>query len=250
MNLPTPLHSLSPSEALRQLRADPQWTMKAGVGGIIYAFCLVLILLNVLFFPLVICLFALVQGYLVTTVHDTIADPNAPLPKWKGWGELLIAGLTWMAIESVLFIALLCITFGALIVGDIIHVDQLLNPSFVFWAICFWSLIMLLAALSSLYSAYRLTNFAERQEIGAAFGFVEVAKRLLRTPVPLLQAWLLQSGLFGLAIVLPIATVVGVFLLPSTTMIAQLIGVRILAQAWRLTSEPAAESFIHEQASP
>jgi hypothetical protein len=210
--------------------------MKAGVGGMIYALCLVLIFLNVLFFPLIVCLLALLQGYLITTIHDSVADANAPLPKWKGWGELLIAGLTWASIECVLFLAGLGVIFLALVLADILHGDWILKSSFTFWAIFIWSLVMLIFALSSLFSAYRLTYFAERQEIGAAFGFAEVIKRLIRFPVPLLQAWLLQIGLFALALLVPIATVIGIFLLPSTIFISQLIGARLLAQAWRLTT--------------
>jgi hypothetical protein len=236
MDLRTQLPYLSPSETLRQFKADSEWTMKAGVGGMIYALSLVLIFLNILFFPLVICLLALLQGYLITTIHDSVADAIAPLPKWKSWGELLIAGLTWTAIECLLFIAITGIVFGVLIVSDILHGDQILHPHFTIWAVSIWSLIMLFAALSSFFSAYRLTYFAQRQEIGAAFGFAEIFTRLIRFPKPLLQAWLLQSGLFALALILPIATVIGIFLLPSTIFISQLIGARLLAQAWRLTS--------------
>jgi hypothetical protein len=235
MDLRTQLHALSPSETLRQFKTDSEWTMKAGIGGMIYAFGLVLIFLNILFFPVIICLLALIEGYLITTIQASIADANAPLPKWKGWLELLIAGLTWMAIECLLFLASLGIVLGALVLGDIMHGDRILHPSFPFWAISVWSLVMLVFALSSLFSALRMAFFAERQEIGAAFGFGEVLKRLVRFPAPLLQAWLLQTGLFALALLLPIATVIGVFLLPSTIFISQLFGARILAQAWRLT---------------
>jgi Protein of unknown function (DUF4013) len=236
MDSRTQLPALSPSETLRQFKADSEWTMKAGIGGMVYALGLVLIFLNVLFFPVIICLMALIQGYVITTIHASITDAAAPLPKWKSWVELLIAGLTWMAIESMLFLASAGIVLGALILSDILHGDRILHPSFTFWAVSVWSLIMLVFALSSLFSAFRLTYFAERQEIGAAFGFGEVLKRLVRSPAPLLQAWLLQTGLFCLAIVLPVATVIGIFLLPSTIFVSQLLGARILAQAWRLTS--------------
>jgi Protein of unknown function (DUF4013) len=235
MDLRMELHALSPSEALRQFKTDSEWTMKAGIGGMIYAFGLVLIFLNILFFPVIICLLALIQGYLITTIHMSVADADAPLPKWKGFIELVIGGLTWMAIESLLFLLSVGIVIGALLVGGIFHGDRILHPHFTFWAVSVWSLVMLVFALSSFFSAFRLAYFAERQEIGAAFGFAEVLKRFVRFPKPLLQAWLLQTGLFGLALVLPIATVIGVFLLPSTIFISQLFGARMLAQAWRLT---------------
>ncbi len=232
----TKLHHLSPSQSLRQLKADPEWTMKVGVGGMLYALTLVLILLNILSFPFVLCLWAIVQGYLITTMHVALQDAHMPLPRWKTFAELLIAGLTWMAIESLQWIMLFSIIIGALKISDIIHSDRLVASSFNYWAISAWSFIMLLLAITSFFSAYRLANFAALQEINAAFDYVEVGKRFLRRPVPMLQAWLLQAGRFGMAIVVPIATIVGVFLLPTTVFIAQILGVRLLAQAWEITA--------------
>jgi hypothetical protein len=241
MDLNRKLRRLSPNETFRQFKADPQWTVKVGVGGMLYALTLVLVLLNILSFPIVLCLWALIQGYLITTVNVALEDAQKPLPQWKTWGELLIAGLTWMAIESLQWIVLFSIIIGALKISDIARTDQLVAPAFSSWAICIWSLIMLLFALASFFSAYRLANFAARQEIRAAFDFVEVVKRLFRAPMPMLQAWLLQVGLLGAAVVLPIATIIGVFLVPTSIFIAQILGVRMLAQAWELGT-PEAQS--------
>jgi len=226
----------SPNEAVRLVKADSEWTMKASVGGMIYGLSIVLIFLNVLFFPVVVCLLALLQGYLVSTIHEAIADADIGLPKWKSWFELLIAGLTWMAIESLLFIMTLGVILLTLIMSDVLQTDRLFQPTFTFWAVTIWTLCLGIAALSSLFSTYRFAYFAERQEISAAFAFGEVLRRLLRFPVPLIQAWLLQIGLFATAWIIPAATVIGVFLLPSSIFLSQLIGARLVAQAWRLTN--------------
>jgi len=239
MDLNTKLSHLSPNETFRQFTADPEWTAKVGVGSMLYALTLVLILLNVLSFPIVLCLWALIQGYLITTMNVALLDAQKPLPRWKPLGELLIAGLTWMAIESLQWIVLFSIIIGALKISDIARTDQLVAPAFSSGAICIWSLMMLLFAMASFFSAYRLANFAALQEIRAAFDFGEVVKRFLRAPAPMLQAWLLQVGLLGMAVVLPIATIIGVIFLPTSVFIAQILGVRILAQAWEITAPEA-----------
>jgi hypothetical protein len=214
---------------------------KAGVGGMLYALSLVLILLNFLFFPVVVCLLAIIQGYLITATHDAVTDEQKTLPAWKNWGELAIAGLTSMAIESLQLIVFAGIMLLALAFTDVASAQRLLSDNFVMWAILLWSIFVVLAALVSFFSAYRLTNFAAKQEIGAAFDFAEVFRRFRRAPLPLLQAWLLQVGLLWLAVILPCATIIGVFLLPSTYFASQIVSARILAQAWRLT-EPKPEA--------
>jgi hypothetical protein len=80
-----------------------------------------------------------------------------------------------------------------------------------------------------------LASFAARQEIVAAFDFPELLRRLIKHPLPMLQGWLLTVGLWAVAIILPIATIIGTFLIPSTTFIAQSLSAQILAQIWRNT---------------
>jgi hypothetical protein len=228
-------YQFSPNQAVRLFSSDPEWTMKAGVGGMLYALSAVLILINPLFFPIVVCLLAAIQGYIILLIHGRVKDPAGALPQWKSLGELLIAGLTWMAIASLQTMFVFGIALGTIAFGFTFGSDSIISPKTAAIATLLWTFIMMLIAVNSFFSTYLLASFAARQEIVAAFDFPELLRRLIKHPLPMLQGWLLTVGLWAVAIILPIATIIGTFLIPSTTFIAQSLSAQILAQIWRNT---------------
>jgi len=228
-------YKLAPQQALKAITKDPEWTMKAGVGGLLYAMALVMVLLNPLFFPVSICLLALIQGYCVTLVHRTALETEEKLPDWKGWGELFIAGLTWMAISSVRIFIELVILLGALVIASLYAPDSVLSHRFAPWAIGLWTFLVIFLATTSFFSTYLFASFSAQQDTKAAFALREISRRTAKYPTEMLKGWLLSLGVFGIGVVAPLITVVGAFLLPSTTFIAQILSAQILAQVWRNT---------------
>jgi hypothetical protein len=230
-----PSYKLSPQAAVKAMAKDPEWTMKAGIGGLFYAIAFVTLLLNPLLFPLSICLIALIQGYFVTMVHRTASETEEKLPEWKGWSELLIAGLTWMAISSVRIFVEVVFVLSALIIASQFAPDSVLSHRFAPWAITIWTFLVLFLAATSFFSTYLFASFSTQQDTKAAFALREISRRLAKHPAEMVKGWLLSTGIFCIGVVAPLITVVGAFLVPSTTFIAQIISAQILAQVWRNT---------------
>ena len=230
---------LAVDEAMQYLFADPDWTFKVGVGCLINGAAFGLLLINVILLPICFCLWSLTSGYILTTAKAKVIDPTSKLPVWGEWLDLLIAGGIWVALSTVhcLFIAVIAI--AGLTIGSLTGFANLLAPAFLPWAIILWTLLVVATALVSYLSTYLMINFAVRQNIVSAFAFSEIFGRTCLHPKVWLTAWLIQTGLMSLAVLLPMLTIVGIFTIPSTLFFAQLIGCCLLAHAWHACSQPS-----------
>jgi len=221
------------SQVFRQIATDPDWTFKIGIGCLINGAAFGLLLINLMLLPLCFCLWSLTAGYILMTVSAIVKEPECKLPTWQNLLELLIGGGIWLTVSVSHFLIPLLAGFASLFLAESMGLDNCLKTCFLPWAISTWSVMIILAAVIAFFSTYLMINFAVKQSIFAAFNIKDIASQLKRRPGALIQAWLLQAGLIYLAILVPIATVVGILIIPSTLFCAQLIGSSILAHAWR-----------------
>jgi len=224
---------LAVDEAVRLMFADPEWNFKLGIGCLINGGACALLLVNIILLPISFCLWSLVAGYVIMTTNAKVDNPHSKLPVWTNYLDLLIGGGIWIAVSVLHFAIFLLIVFLSLLIGAMTGLDNVLTVTFLFWALATWTFVILAAAAFSFTSLFLMVNFATKQNIAAAFAIKEVFNKLRRQPKRMLEAWLIQLGLLYVATIIPVLTVLGVFLLPSTIFFAQLIGCCILSQAWR-----------------
>src|SRR5690349_8722429 len=91
---------LDPDLAARAFFRDPQWLFKTGIGGFLNVLSFTLCALNYLLIPIAFLLWGLVTGYVLRAARTHIKNPEDRLPEWNDWLDLLISGLTWMAIYT------------------------------------------------------------------------------------------------------------------------------------------------------
>ena len=78
---------------------DPDWMFKMGIGGMINAGCMLLAFSSFYFTPFAFAFLALIAGYTLRFIRYRVKDPDIKLPLWNEWLELLMSGLTWLAIQ-------------------------------------------------------------------------------------------------------------------------------------------------------
>jgi hypothetical protein len=228
--------TLKIDQALTLLFAEPNWTFKVGIGCLINGTAFALLLLNPVLLPISFCLWSLAWGYILATINAKVKDPASKLPEWNNLLELLMAGGTWIPAWLGHCFIFFLFAFGLVAIGESTGMDNVLSRSFVPWASATWSVIMILAPLLSFFSLYLMVNFAVKQQITSAFAVKEVLGKFRRERRQFLEAWLIHTGLIYLATLVPILTLIGVFMIPSTLFLAQLIGCLIVSQAWHATN--------------
>lgn len=258
--MPEPVtNSLLPNQSFKFFFQDSEWTIKTGIGGLFNALSLVILTINLAFLPISFCLWALVAGYVLSVANLDINEQNTgdqatsefglerkilpktnkalpQLPEWRNWLELFVSGLTWIAVATVLLLTTMAVLPFSIILASLCNAFQGTQTGLsgaLVWVIASWSLFMIAAAVMSFFASYLMINFAKGQNVTYALSFSQVTERLKNQPLPLIQAWLIYLGLILLSILLPLVTVIGVFLIPSTIFVAQVVGSHLLARAWR-----------------
>ena len=223
---------LDPNLAFRLFFKDPDWRFKSGIGGVITASAFLLFVLNPLSIPLAFCCFGLLIGYNLRLIRSKIKDMNAPLPNWNDWLDLLISGLTWIAVlfgQSLIPISVVTI---ALMLGGGRGSRYVLSDEYQIWVVVSIAAISISLIGVSFISTLIMTNFAKKENMAAAFDLYTVGQKLRQVPAPLVQAWLISVGLQWLAVLLPSASVIGLVFIPIVFFVANSISAIILAQAW------------------
>jgi hypothetical protein len=229
--------SLNPALAYRSFLADPDWRAKVALGGTFNALALVCILAQFMLLPVVFIFWALNCGYQLKIIRTRILKPDAPLPAWGDWLDLLISGLTWLAVSTGFMVFLFTTPTIALILGSINGAMYPVNPKFAPWAITTLAISYALVLFVGLIATYLQTNFAQEERMPAAFALFKVLRRIRTRGTPLVLAWLLSIGLTTAAIVVPTCTIIGIFLVPYALFIAGIISSAVVAQAWAVTEE-------------
>lgn len=214
-----------------------EWMVKTGVGGVLSAGGLVAILYSFTCLPLLAALWAVTTGYSLRCMRLKAADCEARLPAWNDWGDLFISGITWIALQTGIwlsFIAAIALIF-ALCIGYAFN-EKSTTLSLV-WTIGGSLFVILILTLLSVLSAYVMVNFAIEENARAGLAYLKITRSLLRSPGKLLCGFLLAAGIQLCAIVIPCLTIVGIFLVPSTSFIGSLLSSIVLARHWCACNE-------------
>jgi hypothetical protein len=232
------MQKLDPNLAIKSIFVDEQWLVKTGIGGMSYAASMLLLLLNFFTLPLVIIVLACTQGYLLRVMREEVAAPDSKLPGWGDVVDLFFSGLTWMAI-NVSFAGLgLLVSLGLVFLLVWTSMPQICLHFPAGGGIVV-GLGALFYALVSFTLTFLMVNLAVQETNTAGFQLLLVLKRAWSNKAEFLAAWLIGEGLKLVCSVVPLATVFGAFLLPSTLFIAQIAAAKLAAQAWQAGIEPS-----------
>lgn len=229
---------LDPDAAIKQIFRDPSWKLVLGTGSVINATALVLLgtgSWSLPLLPVAFLLWAAAQGYLLKVVRACIAYPESGLPEWSNWADLLISGLTWLAFICVQVILALSVVYFSLVIGAMRGFLNALTPQFPIWAYSTIAANALVFFIATFFLPLLMANFAEQERVPAAIAVPTAMKRLLKSPEQFLLLWLLSMGVYAIAIIVPLFTLIGVMFIPLTTFVASLLNAIMLAQVWRST---------------
>ncbi len=224
---------LDPNKAIKQFFSDSDWRGKAGIGGIFSGGVLIFLFLGPLFIPLALICWGLLTGYYLRLARVKMADLQAPLPKWNDWMDLLMSGLTWIAVK--LGQIMIPISIGTIALLWAIGGGQnfITGNQYAIWAGSSIALVTFSWITVSVVSMIVMANFAKQERMGAAFDLITVGRKLASSAHIFLQAWLLITGIQWLGFVVPTMSVIGIALLPICGFITSCIGAILIAQAWQ-----------------
>jgi Protein of unknown function (DUF4013) len=230
---------LDPNAAFKKIFKDPSWKLVLGIGSTVNAATLVLLTSGKFALPLLPVAFlvwAASQGYMLKVARTVIKSPGDGLPSWSGWADMMISGLTWLAITCAQIIVFFSVLYFSLIFGSMRQWLQATTPQFTYWAYGTIFAEILVLFLGAFFFPLLMANFAEKERASAALAVKSALDRLYRSPEQFILLWLLSSGIYAIAVVVPLLTVVGVFFIPLTTFVASLANTIMLGQVWRAAS--------------
>jgi len=209
-----------------------EWMAKTGIGGVLTAAGLVAILYSFSFVPITVACWALIFGYALRCMRVKIANAEAKLPDWNDWGDLFLSGLTWIALQSIVWalfglVASLCLLFFVAFAFN-------LNNAALSIALSVGSSILFLAsiALMAVLSAYVMVHFSLEENARAGLAYIKVAQDLCKSPRELISGFILASSIQFLFVAIPCITIIGIFVLPSSYFVGTLISAVVLARHW------------------
>lgn len=232
----TELLGMDPNLVLSTYFQDPDWMFKTGVGGALYFAAFVILMLgiqsgNLVILPACFCLWAMICGYVLRTIRQKIAEPESKLPEWTDWQDLFISGMSWIAITTGFVFTLIAVATTAFIVLTFAMVKSSGSEGVLLVCITILGIATLTYAFNFFVSML-MANFAQEETMLSGFAYAKVLRRLSKNPGDFAAAWLLGTGIQFLAFIIPVATVIGIILVPMTTFISQVISAGLIAQAW------------------
>ncbi|MBX9568427.1 MAG: DUF4013 domain-containing protein [Candidatus Obscuribacterales bacterium] len=238
------MKSLAPKSSLEDLHVDrllrtllsDDWIFKTGVGGMLVAGSIVAGLYSYMCIPIVVALWALIIGYSLRCMRYKMMNPDCKLPDWGDWGDLFLSGITWVALQTFLWVMIAGIAFGIMILCSAYAIGTKNPVESNIDVILGCLLIGFIYFMFSVLSAYLMVNFAQEENTGAGMAFRKVARRILAEPLKYLSAYFLAVGIQWASFIVPCITIVGVFLLPSAFFIGQAASAAVLGRAWASTA--------------
>jgi hypothetical protein len=231
---------LDPNEALRFYFQDPEWKFKTALGSLIICTAL-LLLLSLKFFlpllPIAFLLWSVVQGYTLRVMRIVVKGTSRALPSWDDWLELIVTGLTWLAILTGQLMVMATVATVSLMIGGKYGLIDPFSPHFKVWFLTTALALSITAFTTSFFFPLLMVNFAENEKVLSALSVSQALTRLMRRPKEYFTAWLLGVGIFWLAVVLPALTVFGIIFVPLAMFLANTVNAIMLAQVWRATAE-------------
>ena len=217
---------------LKSVFKDMDWMHKSGIGGIFTAVGVVALLFHFACVPIAFATWALIVGYTLRVMRVKDADQKAKLPEWNDWGDLFLSGITWIAVQSLLWILMVLVCVTALIFCTASATTAGPDWQTLAWSICATVLPALTCVNLAYVATYVMVNFAVEENSRAGVAYLKVMKRIARHPAHYFAGFLLAVALQWAAVILPIVTVIGVVVIPSSYFIGQLLSAVILARFW------------------
>lgn len=239
------MKSLLPKSSLQDLDVDrllrtlfsEDWIVKTGVGGMLTAGSIVAGLYSFMCIPIVAALWALMVGYCLRCMRYKLMNPDCKLPDWGDWGDLFLSGITWVALQSIMWIFVGAIAFGITTLCSAYSIGAKNPVESHIDVIAGCLIIGAVTLFFSLVSSYLMVNFAKEENTGAGVAFRKVFKRIAAEPQKYIGAYFLSVGIQWASVIVPCITIVGVFLLPSAYFLGQVASASVLARTWSTTPE-------------
>jgi Protein of unknown function (DUF4013) len=209
------------------------------VGSLLICSTLLLVLSGKFFLPLLplaFLLWAAVQGYTLRVMRAVVKGNDRTLPTWSDWLELVVSGLTWLAILTGQLMVMATVATVSLLIGGKYGLVNPFAPHFKTWFLVSILALSSTSFIASFFFPLLMANFAEQEKVLSALSINEALKRLMRKPREYLTVWLLNVGIFWLAVLLPAVTVFGIFFIPLALFLTNTINAIMLAQVWRASS--------------
>ncbi|HEY9787749.1 MAG TPA: DUF4013 domain-containing protein [Candidatus Obscuribacterales bacterium] len=236
MSAKSPACGLNPDAIVKSFFQDPEWMFKTGVGGMLNATSLVLLSMTILLLPLSVLIWGIVTGYILRAARSEIASEES-LPQWNDWPDLLISGLTWLAMVTGQVLVVFSVSSTLILFGLISGMLNATDPRYLAFSLASIYFLAIIFVSIAFTSYLLMINFAREERVPAALAVHVVMRKLALRPKDFFTAWLIGVGLQWLSIILPALTVIGLFFTPSTWFIAQVLSARLLAKAWKLADE-------------
>lgn len=227
---------LDPNQAVKAFFSDPQWLFKTGIGGFFNVLSFILCAINYMLIPVAFLLWGLVTGYVLRAARMHMLNADSKLPEWNDWVDLLISGLSWMAIYTGQMLFFFSVFSTLMLVGLSTNMINALNPHNMQWAFGTLYGLSSLAMMLSFNASYLMINLAQEEKLSGAFAINTLFAKLSARPVDFIFAWILSIGIQMAAIVIPALTIVGMFFWPSIWFAGQVLSALVLAQAWKSVS--------------
>lgn len=224
------------NESLRLLFSDENWMFKTGMGGISIASSLVVLLYTLASIPFVAACFALNTGYNLRLMRQQTVSTETKLPEWNEWGDLFISGLTWIALQTCIWLlgTFVCLAFMLFCSAQAYVQDSLWISSI--WLGCGILASVLLTLALSFTSSFLMVHFAQEENARAGLAYLYVIKKLSKQPRRYFAIYLVSLGIQMASVLLPILSIVGIFLIPTSIFAGQLASSTLIAKTWALDS--------------
>lgn len=223
---------LDPDLSARAFFSDPQVLFKTGIGGFLNVLSFILCAISYMLIPIAFLLWGIVTGYVLRAARMHMKNPADKLPDWNDWMDLLISGLTWMAIYTGQLIFFFSVFSTLMVIGLVTGMVGAGNPHNLQWSFGTLYGLVALASMMALNSSFLMINLAQEEKLSGAFAVNAVVSKFIQKPADLTLAWLLSLGIQLASLLLPAVTIVGIFFLPSVWFAGQVLSALVLAQAW------------------
>lgn len=223
--------------ALSSISAEKNWYQKVLIGSLFLFVSSAIVHVNNLFLPLAVILNGVASGYLLRVMRSSMKGDYQTLPEWNQWLDLMISGVSWMAICLSFTFCGMSLALGLALWGLGQHSVNVLSDQFSTWGLTSFLSLYTYLIFASAFTSILMANFAEEEKMLAGFAWRKVLARIAKHPVLLISAWLSGWTLTFLASTIPFLTVVLSLLAPFLTFMSQVIAARLMGTAWALTAE-------------
>lgn len=220
-------------QLIKTLFQESDWMFKTGVGGILTATSVIVGLYHYLLLPVVVACWSVMVGYILRVLRKQVLSKETNLPDWNDWGDLFVSGLTWIAFQFTLWSVTLIISFMALAYCSFNAMGSPGTVPTIFWSAAGTAIVSVSCANIALVSAFLMVHFAVEENSRAGVAYLRIIRRVSRYPWHYATGFLVAVGIQWASVILPLLSIVGVFVIPSTYFIGQVASALVLAAFWR-----------------